>query len=384
MRSSKKEKYKVFLIIPIIKKKTATNQFYLKNNLKYRSIETENLVYSLHSSIQNKIVVNINEFNSATLLSSHNLLNLKSYIKVEELDLIVIDIQLSPIQQRNLENFFKVKVIDRTQLILEIFSLRATSKEGKIQVELAALNFQKTRLVRSWTHLERQRGGSGFVGGPGERQIELDKRMIQNKIKTLKKNLNKIVLTRNLHRTNRKKSNFPVISLVGYTNTGKSTLFNMITNSNVLVKNLPFATLDPTIRIFNFSYKNKNKILVSDTVGFIASLPTELINAFHSTLENIIHSDFLIVVHDISDNNFEEKADEVFNTLNKLGVKDNIIKNRTFNVFNKIDLVPNLNSIYISNSFKNKFFISALNRKNVKEMKNKIFQFIKLKENEYQ
>ena len=348
--------------------------FFARDNYDYRSVETINLLKALNSTIVGDLKVNINSINSANLFSNFAIEKILIKLKNLILDLIVVDTKLSPIQQRNLEKIFNTKVIDRTQLIIEIFGLRASSKEGKLQVELASLNFQKTRLVRSWTHLERQRGGSGFLGGPGERQIEIDKRIINKKIKYINKNLNKIKLTRNLHKSKRDKNSLLLISLVGYTNSGKSTLFNQLTNSNVYVKDMPFATLDPTIRTFKFN-ENKN-ILFSDTVGFISSLPIELINSFHSTLDYVVYSNYLLIVHDISDSKFEEKSDDVIKTLKKLGIQNDFLKENVIHVFNKIDLLDYKHDIFIDNKFKNYYFVSAIDACKVKEFKKFIFKFL--------
>ncbi len=375
MKKTLKNKYNIFVIFPIYKVlKNKELAFFGRDNYDYRSVETLNLLKALNSTIVGDLKVNINSINSANLFSNFAIEKILIKLKNLILDLIVVDTKLSPIQQRNLEKIFNTKVIDRTQLIIEIFGLRASSKEGKLQVELASLNFQKTRLVRSWTHLERQRGGSGFLGGPGERQIEIDKRIINKKIKYINKNLNKIKLTRNLHKSKRDKNSLLLISLVGYTNSGKSTLFNQLTNSNVYVKDMPFATLDPTIRTFKFN-ENKN-ILFSDTVGFISSLPIELINSFHSTLDYVVYSNYLLIVHDISDSKFEEKSDDVIKTLKKLGIQNDFLKENVIHVFNKIDLLDYKHDIFIDNKFKNYYFVSAIDAYKVKEFKKFIFKFI--------
>ena len=237
------------------------------------------------------------------------------------------------------------------------------------------MNFQKTRLVRSWTHLERQRGGSGFLGGPGERQIELDRRIINKNIKNLNASLQKVVKTRSIQNSKRKNSSSIIVSLVGYTNTGKSTLFNNLTNSSVISKNMLFATLDPTLRLMKHEMSYKNKIILSDTVGFISSLPTELVESFKSTLEFIRESDFLLIVNDASDKNMEDKYDIILKTLKSIGIEDNYLKEKVINVFNKCDLVcdekPNL---YFPN-FKNGIFTSSFNNDDIKKLKKKIYEF---------
>ena len=382
MNTSFKKKYNTFVIFPIYKNlKNKELYFYGRDNFDYRSVETKNLVKALNSVVMGDLKVNINTINSANLFTNFSIEKILLSLNNIIVDVIVIDTKLSPIQQRNLEKIFKIKVIDRTQLIIEIFGLRASSKEGKLQVELASLNFQKTRLVRSWTHLERQRGGSGFLGGPGESQIEIDKRLINKKIKSINNNLKKITQTRHLHKSQRDKKTLSFISLVGYTNSGKSTLFNQLTNSKVLVKDMPFATLDPTVRSFKL-ISNKN-IILSDTVGFISSLPIELINSFHSTLDYIVHSNYLMIVHDISDPKFEEKSEDVIKTLKILGLKNNFLREKVIHVFNKKDLIEKNRDIFIDNKYNNYFMISAINISEIKKFSKFILNFlIKNKKNQ--
>ena len=371
-----KKKYNIFVVFPIYKIfKKQELYFFGRDNFDYRSLETKNLVKALNSFIVGDLKVNINSIKSANLFTDFSIDKILLQLMNIVVDVVVIDTKLSPIQQRNLEKIFNIKVIDRTQLIIEIFGLRASSKEGKLQVELASLNFQKTRLVRSWTHLERQRGGSGFLGGPGESQIEIDKRLINKKIKSINKNLKKITQTRHLHKSQRDKKSLSFISLVGYTNSGKSTLFNQLTNSKVLVKDMPFATLDPTVRSFKLNGNNKN-IIFSDTVGFISSLPIELINSFHSTLDYIVDSNYLIIVHDISDPKFEEKSDDVIKTLKILGLKNNFLKEKVIHVFNKKDLVEINRDIFIDNKYNNYFMMSAINISEIKEFSKFILNFL--------
>jgi len=369
-------KEKVLIVIPIINNyKIFKDSFYNKNNLENRKSETISLVRALNVNVLDVLTIKINKFSSAYLFNKNSLDCILELIQKLKINLLIIDFQLSPIQQRNLELFFKVKVIDRTQVILEIFSSRAISNEGKIQVELAALNFQKTRLVRSWTHLERQRGGSGFLGGPGERQIELDRRIINKNIKNLNASLQKVVKTRSIQNSKRKNSSSIIVSLVGYTNTGKSTLFNNLTNSSVISKNMLFATLDPTLRLMKHEMSYKNKIILSDTVGFISSLPTELVESFKSTLEFIRESDFLLIVNDASDKNMEDKYDIILKTLKSIGIEDNYLKEKVINVFNKCDLVcDEKQNLYFPN-FKNGIFTSSFNIDDIKKLKKKIYEF---------
>ena len=369
-------KEKVLIVIPIINNyKVFKDSFYNKNNLENRKSETISLVRALNVNVLDDLTIKINKFSSAYLFNKNSLNCILELIQKLKINLLIIDFQLSPIQQRNLELFLKVKVIDRTQVILEIFSSRAISNEGKIQVELAALNFQKTRLVRSWTHLERQRGGSGFLGGPGERQIELDRRIINKNIKNLNASLQKVVKTRSIQNSKRKNSSSIIVSLVGYTNTGKSTLFNNLTNSSVISKNMLFATLDPTLRLMKHEMSYKNKIILSDTVGFISSLPTELVESFKSTLEFIRESDFLLIVNDASDKNMEDKYDIILKTLKSIGIEDNYLKEKVINIFNKCDLVSDdKQNLYFPN-FKNGIFTSSFNIDDIKKLKKKIYEF---------
>jgi len=250
---------------------------------------------------------------------------------------VIINTSLSPVQQRNLETQIKAKVIDRTQLILEIFGARAQTHAGRLQVELAALSFQRSRLVRSWTHLERQRGGNGFLGGPGERQIELDRRMLMDRVTRIKAELKEVTRTRSLQRSNRLRTETPTVALIGYTNAGKSTLFNRLTGADVLSKDMLFATLDPTMRELDFV--SGRKVVLADTVGFISQLPTELIEAFKSTLEEVVHADILLHVHDASSPMVAEEAADVAKVLGDLAMDAETQAARILHVLNKADLL---------------------------------------------
>ncbi len=256
----------------------------------------------------------------------------------EKPDVVIINFALSPVQQRNLEKTWGIKVIDRTGLILEIFGARAQTREGKIQVELAALQYQRSRLVKSWTHLERQRGGGGFMGGPGETQLEIDRRMIDDRIARLKLQLHEVKRTRDLARHKRERVPFPVVALVGYTNAGKSTLFNSLTKANVLAEDMVFATLDPTLR--QLKLPSGRMIILSDTVGFIANLPTQLVAAFRATLEQVLDADVILHVRDVASDDLEAQREDVMNVLAELGL-DYHTDPRIVEVWNKMDAISN-------------------------------------------
>ncbi len=270
----------------------------------------------------------------ATLLGSGKVDEIAILAKAEEPDVIIVNAHLTPVQQRNLERAWNSKVLDRTAVILEIFGERAATREGTLQVELAHLNYQRSRLVRSWTHLERQRGGFGFLGGPGESQIESDRRLIAERIVRIKTELEKVKRTRSLGRQARKKVPFPVVALVGYTNAGKSTLFNRLTESEVLAKDLLFATLDPTMR--GVKLPQGTRIILSDTVGFIADLPTELVAAFRATLEEVLAADVIVHVRDAAHDESEAQKADVLKVLEELGVPPD---RPMLEVLNKIDLL---------------------------------------------
>ncbi len=279
-------------------------------------------------------VVRISKVAPGTLFGSGKMDELGARMKAEEVSLVLVDGPVSPVQQRNLEKEWGVKLLDRTGLILEIFADRARTREGVLQVELAALSYQRTRLVRAWTHLERQRGGLGFVGGPGETQIEADRRAIDEQMIRIRRQLEKVVRTRELHRAARRKVPFPVVALVGYTNAGKSSLFNRMTGAEVLAKDMLFATLDPTMRAVELP--TGLKIILSDTVGFISDLPTQLVAAFRATLEEVLEADLILHVRDIAHPESAEQAADVGDILNSLGVDPAV---PMFEVWNKTDLV---------------------------------------------
>ncbi|MFU8864086.1 MAG: GTPase HflX [Rhodobacterales bacterium] len=278
-------------------------------------------------------VVRLQRAHPGMLFGKGKIAELKQKMHDADVELVLVDGPVTPVQQRNLEKEWKVKLLDRTGLILEIFSDRARTNEGVLQVEMAALSYQRTRLVRAWTHLERQRGGLGFVGGPGETQIEADRRAIDEQLVRLKRQLDKVVKTRTLHRAARAKVPYPVVALVGYTNAGKSTLFNRLTGADVLVKDMLFATLDPTMRSVKLP-NNGPDIIMSDTVGFISDLPTELVAAFRATLEEVLGAHLILHVRDISHPDTAAQARDVHEILATLGVQETT---PMIEVWNKID-----------------------------------------------
>lgn len=282
-------------------------------------------------------IVSIAAPRPATFLGKGKVEEIAGFVKAEHIDLVMMDCALSPVQQRNLEKEWGAKVIDRTGLILEIFGRRARTKEGALQVELAHLAYQKSRLVRSWTHLERQRGGFGFLGGPGETQIEADRRVIQERMVRIEEDLEQVKRTRGLHRESRRKVPYPMVALVGYTNAGKSTLFNRLTAAEVMAEDLLFATLDPTARVMKLPHGAN--VILSDTVGFISDLPTMLVAAFRATLEDVIAADVILHVRDVSHGDTEAQAADVTAILRDLGVDPND-RRRLVEVWNKVDRLP--------------------------------------------
>ncbi|MCB2081014.1 MAG: GTPase HflX [Rickettsiales bacterium] len=282
-------------------------------------------------------IVPLSAIRPATYLGKGKVEAYYDSIHEQDIALVVFNGHLTPVQQRNLEKAWKCKVIDRTALILEIFGDRARTSEGKLQVELAALEYQKSRLVRSWTHLERQRGGFGFLGGPGETQIEADRRQLRDRIAAIRKQLEKVRRTRGLHRKARKDVPYPVVALVGYTNAGKSTLFNRLTGASVMAKDMLFATLDPTMRLLTLP--SKRKVILSDTVGFISNLPTELIAAFRATLEEVQEADLILHVRDISAPDTTEQKADVLDVLEDI-LGDGQPEKPILEIWNKTDLLP--------------------------------------------
>lgn len=300
--------------------------------------EANGLTLALGIEINISSIENMREIKPSTYFGAGKIEIFDKIIEENKITIMVIDDTISPIQQRNLEKKLNVKVIDRTGLILEIFSLRARTKEGKLQVELARLSYEKSRLVRTWTHLERQRGGTGKTGGPGERQIELDRRLINSKITKLKTELQEVRRVRSLQREGRERVPYPVVALVGYTNAGKSTIFNSLTNAKVLAKDMLFATLDTTSRAVKTP--SGREIILSDTVGFITDLPHELIAAFRATLEEVAEADILIHVRDISSNESEAQKRDVDEIIEKI-LEDKELVPAIIEVWNKADLLDN-------------------------------------------
>jgi len=298
--------------------------------------EITGLALAIELEIVDTTIVMLRQVTPATYMGSGKVKEIKTQVNNNDIELVVTNTQLSPGQQRNLEKAWNCKVLDRTGLILEIFGRRAKTREGRLQVELAHLAYQRSRLVRSWTHLERQRGGGGFVGGPGETQKESDRRDLQSRIKKLEKQLEKVKKTRGLHRKSRQKVPYPVVALVGYTNAGKSTLFNYLTTGNVLAKDLLFATLDPTMR--KLELPHGRKVILSDTVGFIANLPTQLVAAFRATLEEVLSADLIVHVRDIAHEDSEIQRTDVLQVLDDLGISENE-RNLMIEVWNKSDLL---------------------------------------------
>ncbi|MET3759597.1 GTPase HflX [Sphingomonas sp. UYEF23] len=299
-----------------------------------RLAETAGLAMAIHVEVVDRVAIKVRTLQPSTLIGKGQLEALAATVRMGEAELVVFDANLTPVQQRNLEKALSAKVIDRTGLILEIFGERAATAEGRLQVELAHLDYQAGRLVRSWTHLERQRGGFGFLGGPGETQIEADRRLIRDRMARLKKELEQVSRTRGLHRDRRQRAPWPVIALVGYTNAGKSTLFNRMTGADVMAEDLLFATLDPTLR--QIALPGIDKAILSDTVGFVSELPTQLVAAFKATLEEVVSADLLIHVRDIAHPDTLVQRDDVETVLRDIGVDTSVPR---IEAWNKLDLL---------------------------------------------
>jgi GTP-binding protein HflX len=301
-----------------------------------RLAEAVGLTRAIGLAIVAERIVPLVRATPATLIGSGKVEEIAAEVRALEPEVVIVNAALTPVQQRNLEKAWDAKVLDRTALILEIFGERAQTREGRLQVELAHLSYQRSRLVRSWTHLERQRGGFGFLGGPGETQIETDRRLIGERLAKIRRELETVKRTRGLHRKARKRVTYPVVALVGYTNAGKSTLFNALTKSGVLAKDLLFATLDPTMRALKLP--SGRQVVLSDTVGFIADLPTELVAAFRATLEEVLEAEIIVHVRDAAHGESEAQKADVMKVLSELGIEpdgDRLI----LEVLNKIDLL---------------------------------------------
>ncbi len=324
--------------------------------LKARLEEAMSLSEAIHLDIVEGLTFPVRDVSPSTILGSGQIERISEIAKAKDVSVVIFDCALTPMQQRNLERKIDTKVIDRSALILEIFGERAQTREGKLQVELAALDYQKSRLVRSWTHLERQRGGFGFTGGPGESQIELDRRIIRDRIGVIKKLLEKVVRTRGLHRNQRDAVPYPVIALVGYTNAGKSSLFNTLTHADVYAEDALFATLDPTTR--KVTLPSGIDILLSDTVGFISNLPTQLIAAFRATLEEVKQADILLHVRDITHDDTDAQRDDVLHVISELYGKEPLPP--MIEVWNKIDAADEMQRRELSIYTENPVAISAI------------------------
>ena len=330
----KDKKTKVAVVCPFVK--NSSTALFVADE-KAREAEAEGLVLAMGQEVVLLKTVKLSGIIPKSFFGKGTLERLKDECLQVDAELLVVDMPISAVQQRNLEKILNLKVIDRTAVILEIFGQRAHTNEGKLQVELAHLTYQRGRLVRSWTHLERQRGGGGFLGGPGETQIELDRRHLDERIVKIKKELEKVRQTRAIQRSARVKVPYPVAALVGYTNAGKSTLFNLITHADVFAKDMLFATLDPTMRKIQLD-KNCD-IILSDTVGFISNLPHELVMAFRATLEEVLEADVIVHVIDVANPDFKEQRLDVLNVLHELGLSKIEFEDRYVEVFNKIDLL---------------------------------------------
>lgn len=330
----KDKKTRTAVVCPVLKTEKA---FCSDEDLEKRKDEAAGLVEAMGQDAVFCDVVKLAKVLSGTFFGKGIIERLKETCFKNEAELLVVDTALSPVQQRNLEKALNVKVIDRTAVILEIFGRRAQTKEGKLQVELAHLTYQRGRLVRSWTHLERQRGGGGFLGGPGETQIELDRRHLDTRILKIKNELEKVRKTRSIQRSARVKVPYPVAALVGYTNAGKSTLFNYIAKANVFAKDMLFATLDPTMRKIDLG--RQTEIILSDTVGFISHLPHELVMAFRATLEEVAEADVILHVIDVSNPDYKKQREDVLKVLHELGLENVSTAENYIEVYNKTDLL---------------------------------------------
>lgn len=330
--------------------------------------EAASLAGAIGLTLGHAAVVNLSRVRSATLFGLGKVEEIGKTIQELKVEIVIVDGALTPVQQRNLERSWACKVIDRTALILEIFGARARTREGNLQVELAALSYQRSRLVRSWTHLERQRGGFGFLGGPGETQIEADRRQINGRISRLKRDLKDVARTRSLHRSARRRVPYPVVALIGYTNAGKSTLFNQLTGADVEVKDQVFATLDPTMR--GLVLPSRRKVILSDTVGFVSDLPHDLVAAFRATLEEVSEADLILHVRDISHPQTAEQRRDVHAVLKDMGL-EKAVDGGLLEVLNKVDLLSAVKRLEVSTGSAQGFTsvaVSAFNGESLSEL----------------
>ncbi len=352
----KDRKTRTAIVCPIVK---SWGDSGLSEDISFRKLEAEGLVTAMGQMVAVCDVVKLDKPISGMFFGKGTIERFRDICKENDVELLVVDATLSPVQQRNLEKALDLKVIDRTAVILEIFGRRANTKEGKLQVELAHLTYQRGRLVRSWTHLERQRGGGGFLGGPGETQIELDRRHIDNRILKIKKELEKVKKTRGIQRSARVKVPYPTVALVGYTNAGKSTLFNYVTKAEVFAKDMLFATLDPTMRKIVLS--DDNEVILSDTVGFISNLPHELVMAFRATLEEVLQADIIVHVIDVSNVQYKEQKEDVLKVLHELGLTKIEFEDKYVEVYNKVDVLGEVERAHwLERKGKNAVALSAL------------------------
>jgi GTP-binding protein HflX len=350
---------RAIIVCPDIKSHSAQHHVVTYHRLpEARAEEAINLCDAIDLEIVQVLHFNVNKVRPATLIGSGQMQEVASLAKEEGVEVVVIDAEITPMQQRNLEIGTSCKVIDRPALILEIFGKRAKSREGRLQVELAALDYQKSRLVRSWTHLERQRGGFGFLGGPGESQIETDRRLIRERMAVIQKQLDKVVQTRGLHRRVRDDVPYPTVALIGYTNAGKSTLFNRLTHAEVLAKDALFATLDPTTR--RVRLPSGMEILLSDTVGFIANLPTQLIAAFRATLEEVRHADLLLHVRDITHPDTHAQKEDVMHVMYEIFGEEADAMPPIIELWNKCDKADSILAENLALYTQNPVAVSAL------------------------
>ncbi|MBB3389346.1 GTP-binding protein HflX [Rhizobium sp. BK275] len=363
------------VVVPVLKSRSRGGQTESASTRtpESRLDEATGLAQAIDLNVVNASIVSVNDPRPATLLGTGKIEEIKHLLDERDSGLVIVDHPLTPVQQRNLEKEWNAKVIDRTGLILEIFGRRASTKEGTLQVDLAHLNYQKGRLVRSWTHLERQRGGGGFMGGPGETQIEADRRLLQDRIIKLERELEQVVRTRQLHRAKRRKVPHPIVALVGYTNAGKSTLFNRITGAGVLAEDMLFATLDPTLR--RMKLPHGRTVILSDTVGFISDLPTHLVAAFRATLEEVLEADLILHVRDMSDVDNQAQSADVLRILNDLGIDEAEGQRRILEVWNKIDrLEPEAHDAMVqkASTMQNVIAVSAISGEGVDRLMDEI------------